>query len=257
MGAFLSFPEMFRLEVTAASLVIRILRCEEKDVAARSWAESLAEMGGDDGEHELRSPPNLHRNRSSSFAFHDLHQVISKSIHSCPCHLHTQWLVLPGKVASIILCLRHFKPFSVMKICRQCCPCSSWRLLAQSVLLFSPLDSVWHTQVTYSAWLLHRPLCARTCHSNVKLLGWGNPTLPSIDLLGNDSFIGCLTTQVSKGTCVWTFVVMYSICSHWEVLLKLLDPIFSFSFWDYVIITSFLLSLLNLLCILPYSHCLL
>lgn len=153
------------------------------------------------------APQDLHRNRSSSLAFHDLHQVTSKSIHSCPCHLHTQWLVFPGKVASIILCLGHLKPFSVMKIWGQCCPCSSCRLLAQSVLLFSPLDSVWHTKVTYSAWLLHRSLCARACHSNAKLLGWGNPTLPSIDLLGNDSFIGYLATQGSKGTCVWTLYI--------------------------------------------------
>lgn len=153
------------------------------------------------------APQDLHRNRSSSLAFHDLHQVTSKSIHSCPCHLHTQWLVFPGKVASIILCLGYFKPFSVMKIWGQCCPCSSCRLLAQSVLLFSPLDSAWHTKVTYSAWLLHRSLCARTCHSNAKLLGWGNPTLPSIDLLGNDSFIGYLATQGSKGTCVWTLYI--------------------------------------------------
>lgn len=41
MGAFLSFPEMFRLEVTAASPVIRILRCKEKDVGSEELSRII------------------------------------------------------------------------------------------------------------------------------------------------------------------------------------------------------------------------
>lgn len=145
--------------------------------AERTWkCWVIGWDGTDDGEDELKSPPP----RSAHPVFlSTIFLKSSKSIHSC--HLHTHDCPSLERWPLSYHVLGTLNPFQLWK---SGLPWSSWRLLAQSGLLLSEVDSFWHTKVICSTWLFNRYLCARTCHNNAKLLHWGNPTMFSMDIPG-------------------------------------------------------------------------